>query len=147
MPPPVSPFLIGGLDLSEAGYDGRCWIFAQLLLNILTSLALILAQGIFGILTLEYQIVESLSYRCTTAMYVPQNRRQSFTQSDPGHILYLPKKHEIRELSFFNLGLDDGCFNHPVVILSADERSDSATVLLVSTSLQGRPTFTLLFLD
>lgn len=49
-----------------------------------------------------------------------------------GCILWLPKKDQIDQHLVIGLDIDDGCFNHPVVVLSVDPEERNATVLIVS---------------
>jgi hypothetical protein len=53
-----------------------------------------------------------------------------------GCILWLPKKDEIDEHLLVGVRMDDGCFNHPVVVLSADPVERKATILIVSILIQ-----------
>ncbi|KAH6984270.1 hypothetical protein BKA56DRAFT_580821 [Ilyonectria sp. MPI-CAGE-AT-0026] len=50
-----------------------------------------------------------------------------------GKIMWLPKQGELQ----CDLGIDDGCYNHPVVVLSPFPESEKVVVLLI-TSLNGR---------
>ncbi|KAH7130992.1 hypothetical protein EDB81DRAFT_950411 [Dactylonectria macrodidyma] len=50
-----------------------------------------------------------------------------------GKIMWLPKQSELQR----DLGIDDGCYNHPVVVLSPFPESEKVIVLLI-TSLKGR---------
>jgi hypothetical protein len=49
-----------------------------------------------------------------------------------GRILWLPKKDEINEDLLVNVGIEDGCFHHPVMVLSVDQVERKATILIVS---------------
>ncbi|MCJ1479598.1 hypothetical protein MMC13_008284 [Lambiella insularis] len=60
------------------------------------------------------------------------HRPQSFK---PGTFLWLPSKDKL-EGRFLISGIGDGCFNHPVIILSADVASTKATILIL-TSFNG----------
>jgi hypothetical protein len=53
-----------------------------------------------------------------------------------GCILWLPKKEKIDPYLPGGAGLHDGCFDHPVVILSLDEIVKRATILIVSITIQ-----------
>lgn len=49
-----------------------------------------------------------------------------------GSILWLPKKDDIDQRLLTGTNIDEGCFHHPVVILSTDSVEGNATVLIVS---------------
>lgn len=51
----------------------------------------------------------------------------------PGCILWLPKKAEINEHLLVDFDINNGCFNHPVVVLSTNLNQGKATVFIVST--------------
>ncbi|KPM42502.1 hypothetical protein AK830_g4042 [Neonectria ditissima] len=51
----------------------------------------------------------------------------------PGRIMWLPKQEQLQ----YDLTIDDGCYNHPVVILSPYPQDEDVIVLLI-TSLNGR---------
>jgi hypothetical protein len=53
-----------------------------------------------------------------------------------GCILWLPKKEKIDPCLLDGVRLLDGCFDHPVVILSLDETEKGATILIVSIIIQ-----------
>jgi hypothetical protein len=53
-----------------------------------------------------------------------------------GCILWLPKKEQIDQCLLGGTGLHDGCFDHPIVILSLDEIEKRATILIVSIIIQ-----------
>ena len=46
-----------------------------------------------------------------------------------GCIFWLPKKDEIDENLLWDVDIEEGCFDHPVVVLSTDEQK--AAVLIV----------------
>ncbi|KAH7118580.1 hypothetical protein B0J13DRAFT_532658 [Dactylonectria estremocensis] len=50
-----------------------------------------------------------------------------------GKVMWLPKRGELQ----CDLGIEDGCYNHPVVVLSPFPESEKVVVLLI-TSLNGR---------
>lgn len=50
----------------------------------------------------------------------------------PGQLAYLPKRPEGELSSLSGSEIPDGCFDHPVVILSTDQRKREALVLIVS---------------
>jgi len=47
----------------------------------------------------------------------------------PGRIMWLPSREQLPT----DIGLNDGCYDHPVVILSYDPRDGKVTFCLVST--------------
>ena len=49
-----------------------------------------------------------------------------------GYILWLPRKDEIDAQLLGDAEIDDGCFNHPIVVLSTDQADGTATILIVS---------------
>lgn len=49
-----------------------------------------------------------------------------------GCILWLPKKDQIDQHLLRGLNIDDGCFNHPVVVLSVNPEELDAIILIVS---------------
>jgi hypothetical protein len=51
-------------------------------------------------------------------------------------ILWLPEKEKIDGDLFDHNALSDGCFNHPVLILSVDPVMKMATILIVSIPIQ-----------
>jgi hypothetical protein len=53
-----------------------------------------------------------------------------------GCILWLPKKKNIDPCLLDDTNLHDGCFHHPVVILSLDEIGKRAIILMVSIIIQ-----------
>ena len=53
-----------------------------------------------------------------------------------GSILWLPEKDDIDPRLLTGVEIDDGCFHHPVVILSTNLEDGKATVLIVSTGAQ-----------
>lgn len=55
----------------------------------------------------------------------------------PGQLSYLPKRREGDLSSLLGSEIPDGCFDHPVVILSTDQGKREAVVLIL-TSLRGR---------
>jgi len=52
-----------------------------------------------------------------------------------GCILWLPRKDQTDQHVVIGSYIDDGCFNHPVVVLSVDLEGRTATVLIVSSIL------------
>lgn len=50
----------------------------------------------------------------------------------PGQLSYLPKRRDGEILASSGSEVPDGCFDHPVVILSTDQRKKLAVVLIVS---------------
>lgn len=50
----------------------------------------------------------------------------------PGQLSYLPKRPDGEPCSLSGSEIPDGCFDHPVVILSTDQRKREAVVLIVS---------------
>jgi hypothetical protein len=70
--------------------------------------------------------------RASSRSHNTVSRRTPLKEVLEGHILWLPKKEDIRPRKLVaDLKFDDGCYNHPVVILSTDELNRTATVLLV----------------
>lgn len=55
----------------------------------------------------------------------------------PGQLSYLPKRPNGEPVSLLSSEVPDGCFDHPVVILSTDQRKREAVVLIL-TSLRGK---------
>ena len=66
-------------------------------------------------------------------------RRQSTTNQlndvKAGCILWLPRKDKIKEYLLEGMEIDDGCFNHPVLVLSTEPAQGKASVLIVSILL------------
>ncbi|KAG8531632.1 uncharacterized protein KY384_003263 [Bacidia gigantensis] len=54
-----------------------------------------------------------------------------------GCILWLPRRDEIDEHLLVGADIGNGCFNHPIVVLSADQVGGKATVLIL-TSFDGQ---------
>lgn len=50
----------------------------------------------------------------------------------PGQLSYLPQRRDDEPLSLSDSEIPKGCYNHPVVILSTDQRKKKAVVLIVS---------------
>jgi hypothetical protein len=58
----------------------------------------------------------------------PQSRRLVSTRPIlAGQILWLPSKEELR----IDIGLEDGCYNHPVVVLSPELSNGNVVILTV----------------
>lgn len=53
-----------------------------------------------------------------------------------GCVLWLPKKDDIDQCLLEGTNIDEGCFHHPVVILSTNSVEGKATVLIVSIETQ-----------
>ena len=53
-----------------------------------------------------------------------------------GCILWLPRRVEIDEHLLVGADIDDGCFNHPVAVLSTDQAGRKATILIVSITIE-----------
>ena len=51
---------------------------------------------------------------------------------EAGCILWLPKKDDIDQSLLTGFNIDNGCFNHPVVVLSTGSSGRKAMVLIVS---------------
>ena len=49
----------------------------------------------------------------------------------PGQLSYLPKRQTGELISLSDADIPDGCFDHPVVILTTDRRKREAVVLIV----------------
>ena len=63
------------------------------------------------------------------ASYQPHQAARSPPRILAGKIMWLPKQEQLD----LDLGIDDGCYNHPVVVLSAFTEDDKVIVLLVRT--------------
>lgn len=62
----------------------------------------------------------------------PQNRTYQQHDTLVGCILWLPTKDRIDHRLLVGVDIDDGCFNHPVVVLSTDLAEGKAIILIVS---------------
>ena len=60
-----------------------------------------------------------------------------------GCTLWLPNKHKIDAHLLEGVDIDDGCFNHPIVVLSTDLVEGKATVLVVSILIPRFPSYVL----
>lgn len=70
----------------------------------------------------------------TSPLEVRRRRRTNRLSGDDlaGCIRWLPKKDDIDQCLLAGTNIDEGCFHHPVVILSTDDVERKATVLIVS---------------
>lgn len=63
-------------------------------------------------------------------------RQQSTTHQrkviEAGCVLWLPRKDKIKERLLVDVEVNDGCFHHPIVVLSNELTRGKATVLIVS---------------
>lgn len=62
----------------------------------------------------------------------PQSTTHQHHGIQTGCILWLPKKDDIDERLLAGVDIEDGCFNHPIVVLSTNRAEGKATVLIVS---------------
>lgn len=84
------------------------------------------------------------SHRSPLEVRRPQSETHHRHDNRAGCIFWLPKKDYIDERLLAGIDIDDGCFNHPVVVLSIDPNDGKATVLIVSILVQSlRSSFTL----
>ena len=60
-----------------------------------------------------------------------RRRSQTTLESQPGHIYWLPAKDQITPDLLTDLEIEDGCFNHPVIVLFGDSTEQKATILIV----------------
>lgn len=65
----------------------------------------------------------------------PQDTTHNSSKMLAGCILWLPRKDQTDQHVVIGSYIDDGCFNHPVVVLSVDLEGRTATVLIVSSIL------------
>lgn len=71
-----------------------------------------------------------------SAFRIPHSRISAFQQMPtqhvlPGSIFWLLPKSKCASDLVMNSGLDDGCFDHPALILSANANQATATILIV----------------
>ena len=56
-------------------------------------------------------------------------------EPQPGNIYWLPAKDKIIPDLLTHLEIDDGCFDHPVIVLFRDSTEQKATILIVRVPL------------